>query len=226
MYGSSLEAVDFPIPGKTYFFGGDHCPDRDLQDVSLHFIIRREGKPYAEELREFDRLFKKVKENPSGYETRDYQHKVKQYRKINNKASVEELKHYDVIFCTTAVTLNSNLIKGTKGNIFQVIMDESGMITEPEAISTIIATHAQQVVLIGDHQQLQPVVICQHAAKLGLDRSLFERYSQHSGLLTLLKVQYRMVGITLFEMVYFTNSCIYPMVILCSVDQCLQAGRL
>ena len=208
IYGSSLEAIDFPIPGKTYTFGGESRPDRHLQDITLHLIIRRKGKPFAKELKKYDTLFKNVNENPNRYEVAEYQRNVKEYRKISNKASIEELKHYDVIFCTTALTLNPKLIEGTRGNIFQLIMDESGMTTEPETISTIMATHAQQVVLIGDHQQLQPVVMCQHAAKLGLDRSLFERYSHQSRFLTLLKVQYRMVRIIIIvvSFVYYVTS--------------------
>jgi superfamily I DNA and/or RNA helicase len=43
-------------------------------------------------------------------------------------------------------------------------------------MATIIATKAEQVVLIGDHKQLQPVIMCRSAAQLGLEKSLFERY--------------------------------------------------
>lgn len=34
------------------------------------------------------------------------------------------------------------------------------MCTEPETLAPIISSKAEQVVLIGDHKQLQPVVLC------------------------------------------------------------------
>ncbi|CAG2250013.1 unnamed protein product [Mytilus edulis] len=63
------------------------------------------------------------------------------------------------------------------------------MCTEPESMAAIIATRAEQVVLIGDHKQLRPIVMSTEAAKLGLEKSLFERYAHKA---TLLTSQYRM----------------------------------
>jgi superfamily I DNA and/or RNA helicase len=88
---------------------------------------------------------------------------------------------------------NLKVLKGTKIRIFQIIVDECGMCTEPESMAAIIATRAQQVVLIGDHKQLRPIVKCSEAAKLGLEKSLFERYASRA---TLLTSQYRMVSYT------------------------------
>lgn len=116
---------------------------------------------------------------------------LKDYNQLVNDATIEELKLYDVIFCTTAMSTNPKLLKGTDGRIYQVIIDESGMCTEPECMSTIIATKAKQVVLIGDHKQLQPVVVCPQARQLGLQKSLFERYKTDSHFVPL-TTQYRM----------------------------------
>lgn len=48
-----------------------------------------------------------------------------------------------------------------------------------------------QVVLLGDHKQLRPVVRSEQLQNLGLDRSLFERYHADA---CLLDTQYRMVS--------------------------------
>lgn len=54
-----------------------------------------------------------------------------------------------------------------------------------------------QVVLIGDHKQLRPIVKNMHVKKLGMARSLFERYyiSQEQKAV-MLDTQYRMVRFT------------------------------
>ena len=57
---------------------------------------------------------------------------------------------------------------------------------------------AEHVVLIGDHQQLQPVIQCKEAEQMDLGKSLFERYAnkykEHMRNIHILKVQYRMVS--------------------------------
>lgn len=53
-----------------------------------------------------------------------------------------------------------------------------------------------QVVLIGDPKQLRPIVKNMHVKKLGMSRSLFERYFQlHKKRVVMLDTQYRMVSI-------------------------------
>jgi superfamily I DNA and/or RNA helicase len=118
---------------------------------------------------------------------------IKAYIQLVQEATIEELSHYDVIFCTTAMATNVKLVTGMKNRIFQVIIDECGMCTEPESIATIIATRAKQVVLIGDHKQLQPIVVCPEARRLGLQKSLFERYKDDEHIVQL-QLQYRMVN--------------------------------
>jgi len=73
----------------------------------------------------------------------------------------------------------------------QLIIDECGMSKEAESLVAIMSSCASHVVLIGDHRQLEPVVLDNSAASLGLSRSLFERYAQQAVTLT---TQYRMVG--------------------------------
>ena len=51
---------------------------------------------------------------------------------------------------------------------------------------------AKQVVLVGDHCQLGPVVMCKRAARAGLAQSLFERLILLDNKPIRLQVQYRM----------------------------------
>lgn len=188
MYGSSMESSDFQIPGRDYMSKTscrDSKPDPDLESVTLHHLIRADGKPYSAELRNYDNMFKN---SPSFSDHGE----IMNYKKILSKACQEELKHYDVIFCTTAVATNWRFLKATQGKIFQMIIDEAGMCTEPETLAPIISSKAEQVVLIGDHKQLQPVVLCSEAASLGLEKSLFERYADQA---VFLDCQYRMVSV-------------------------------
>lgn len=71
------------------------------------------------------------------------------------------------------------------------------MCPEPQCMVPLIATKAEQIVMIGDHKQLRPIVKCKAAAELGLDRSLFERYATTKdkiGPFIMLNEQYRMVS--------------------------------
>lgn len=145
-------------------------------------MIRQQGKPYAKEINFFDSFFQKNHK----YVTSD---NIKYYSKLIFKASCEELEKCDVILSTCAVGGNMKVITST--NVFQVIIDESAMSTEPQTMVPIIATEAKQVVLIGDHKQLRPIVQCREAADLGLTQSLFERYASEA---SFLDTQYRMVS--------------------------------
>ena len=58
-------------------------------------------------------------------------------------------------------------------NAIQCIVDEYGMCLELETIIPIHWSRAKQVVLIGNHMQLQPIVTNRSVAKsLGLNKSL------------------------------------------------------
>ena len=65
------------------------------------------------------------------------------------------------------------------------------MCMEPESLVPITCSGARQVVLIGDHKQLQPVIQDQVAKALGLSVSMFERHSCRA---KMLELQYRMVS--------------------------------
>ena len=72
-----------------------------------------------------------------------------------------------------------------------VLIDEATQATEPECLIAV-AKGAKQVVMIGDHCQLGPVIMCKKAAAAGLGRSLFERCILLGHEPVRLQVQYRM----------------------------------
>ncbi|KAK7490451.1 hypothetical protein BaRGS_00018237 [Batillaria attramentaria] len=194
MYGSAIESKDYPVPRgglSSSRSTRDLKSDPELVDVTLHHVIRQEGKPFAEKLQQVDRLFEECRKKPDSFHLDSKV--IKNYRRLLYKASVEELQHYEVVLTTCAVGGNRKLVKGTKGTVFQVIIDECAMSPEPHSLVPIIATKARQVVLIGDHKQLRPIITCQAAADLGLDQSLFERlYEQYPANTVFLDTQYRM----------------------------------
>ncbi|KRX77588.1 Regulator of nonsense transcripts 1, partial [Trichinella sp. T6] len=98
------------------------------------------------------------------------------------------LQQADVICCTCVAAGDLRLA----GIGFRaVLIDESTQAKEPECLIPIV-TGARQVVLVGDHCQLGPVVISEEAAHAGLNRSLFERLVILGNQPIRLQIQYRM----------------------------------
>ena len=95
-----------------------------------------------------------------------------------------------IILCTCAVAGMPRIASSCEDNIWQCIVDECGMCMEPESLVPITCSGVQQVVLIGDHKQLQPVIQDNLAMTLGLNVSMFERLSKRA---KMLELQYRMV---------------------------------
>ncbi|XP_060566279.1 helicase with zinc finger domain 2-like isoform X2 [Ruditapes philippinarum] len=192
VYGRSIEALDFPIPGRTFLSKRSTRNQKTspvLYPVALHHLIRQKGKKYAEEINAYDKLFKDNNYMPMP-------EKVSAYVRIVREASIDEIRKHDVILCTTAVGSNPKVLKAS--NVHQVIVDEAGMCPEPQCLVPIIATEAEQVVLIGDHKQLRPIIMCREAGLLGMEMSLFERYAVtntkhiNNVKFTMLEQQYRM----------------------------------
>jgi len=186
VYGQMHENLDYPIPRDL--LKPKKKKDKEdyvLNQISLHHLIRQEGKRFWKELREFDQLFSANLNSPENVS----EEQIDSYRKLVAEASIEELKSYDVIFCTCSVSSSNRIRKGT--NVVQLIIDECAMCMEPESLIPLVAfKNAKRIVLIGDHKQLQPIVMNNDAKFLGLGRSLFERYARST---VMLEEQYRMV---------------------------------
>jgi regulator of nonsense transcripts 1 len=112
----------------------------------------------------------------------------KKYRSLRNRTEREILQAADVI-CCTCVGAGDPRLKNFRFR--QVLIDEATQAIEAEALIPI-AMGAKQVVFVGDHCQLGPVVMCKAAAKAGLTQSMFERLVLVGNRPIRLQVQYRM----------------------------------
>ena len=112
----------------------------------------------------------------------------KKYRSLRNRTEREILQAADVI-CCTCVGAGDPRLKNFRFR--QVLIDEATQAIEAEALIPIVMG-AKQVVFVGDHCQLGPVVMCKAAAKAGLTQSMFERLVLIGNRPIRLQVQYRM----------------------------------
>nr|POF11623.1 regulator of nonsense transcripts 1 like [Quercus suber] len=112
----------------------------------------------------------------------------KKYKTLTRAAEREILSNADVICCTCVGAGDPRL---AKLKFRTVLIDESTQSAEPECMIPLVLG-CKQVVLVGDHQQLGPVIMNKKAAKAGLNQSLFERLVILGCAPIRLQVQYRM----------------------------------
>jgi len=112
----------------------------------------------------------------------------KRYRMLKRQCERELLESADVVCCTCVGAGDPRL---SRLRFQSMLIDESMQATEPECMVPIVLG-AKQLVLVGDHCQLGPVVMCKKAAKAGLSQSLFERLVILGIRPHRLEVQYRM----------------------------------
>jgi regulator of nonsense transcripts 1 len=112
----------------------------------------------------------------------------KRYRMLKRKSENDLLRNADVICCTCVGAGDPRL---SKFQFKSILIDESTQATEPECMVPVVLG-ARQLILVGDHCQLGPVVMCKKAARSGLSQSLFERLVVLGIRPIRLQVQYRM----------------------------------
>ena len=112
----------------------------------------------------------------------------KAFKDLKRQAEDEILRNAEVI-CTTCVSAFDQRLKPIKFR--QVLIDEATQATEPETLIPILKG-SKHVILVGDHCQLGPVIMCKKASKAGLNQSLFERLICLGIRPIRLQVQYRM----------------------------------
>jgi len=149
------------------------------------------------------RVLSKAKEKMLFSDTEDWtlQYKVQQelrrkYGLDIENASAEQIMKIgrdlidsaDVI-CTTCVTAGDSIFDSF--TFEHVIIDEATQSTEPETLIPLMRG-AKQVILIGDHKQLGPVVQCKEAQKKGFEVSLFERLVKIGIKPIMMPIQFRM----------------------------------
>ncbi|CAG0894471.1 unnamed protein product [Darwinula stevensoni] len=112
----------------------------------------------------------------------------KRYRMLKRTSEKELLEAADVICCTCVGAGDPRMLRF---KFYSVLIDESMQATEPECMVPVVLG-AKQLILVGDHCQLGPVVMCKKAARAGLSQSLFERLVVLGIRPLRLEVQYRM----------------------------------
>ena len=149
--------------------------------LTLHNLVDQLALQTKSEMYKLQ-LLKEVSE--TGLSAKD----EKRYKQLRKAAERTILVNADVI-CTTLSGAGDGRLSTFR--FHQVLLDEATQASEPECLIAI-AKGAKQVVMIGDHLQLGPVVMCKKAAAAGLSRSLFERLILLGHQPVRLQVQYRM----------------------------------
>jgi len=150
--------------------------ESSVSTLALHNIVARSAQG---ELKKLLKLKDEVGEL-SASDTR-------RFVKLVRKTESEILSKADVVCCTCVGAGDKRL--DTKFRT--VLIDESTQASEPECLIPIVKG-AKQVILVGDHQQLGPVILERKAADAGLKQSLFERLISLGHVPIRLEVQYRM----------------------------------
>lgn len=112
----------------------------------------------------------------------------KRYRALKKQCERDLLNAADVICCTCVGAGDPRIARMA---FRSVLIDESTQATEPECMIPVVLG-CRQLILVGDHCQLGPVVMCKKAARAGLSQSLFERLVVLGLRPIRLQVQYRM----------------------------------
>ncbi|ESK90181.1 atp-dependent helicase nam7 [Moniliophthora roreri MCA 2997] len=112
----------------------------------------------------------------------------RKYKTLIRQCEKEILTAAEVICCTCVGAGDPRL---SKLKFRTVLIDEATQAAEPECMIPLVLG-CKQVVLVGDHQQLGPVIMNKKAARAGLTQSLFERLVLLGNRPIRLQVQYRM----------------------------------
>ncbi|XP_028459168.1 DNA replication ATP-dependent helicase/nuclease DNA2 isoform X2 [Perca flavescens] len=109
-------------------------------------------------------------------------------REVHSLSELEQLYNKELVVATTCMGIKHPIF--TRRRFDFCIVDEASQISQPICLGPLF--YAKRFVLVGDHQQLPPIVQNQEARSLGMDESLFKRLELHSEAVVQLNVQYRM----------------------------------
>nr|XP_046240389.1 DNA replication ATP-dependent helicase/nuclease DNA2 isoform X2 [Scatophagus argus] len=107
---------------------------------------------------------------------------------VHTLSELEQLYNKELVVGTTCMGIKHPIF--TRRRFDFCIVDEASQISQPICMGPLF--YAKRFVLVGDHQQLPPIVQNREARSLGMDESLFKRLELHSEAVVQLTVQYRM----------------------------------
>ncbi|XP_029465534.1 LOW QUALITY PROTEIN: DNA replication ATP-dependent helicase/nuclease DNA2 [Rhinatrema bivittatum] len=120
---------------------------------------------------------------------------------IKSLCHLEELYNSQPVVATTCMGINHPIF--TRRQFDFCIVDEASQISQPVCLGPLF--YASRFVLVGDHQQLPPLVQNAEARDLGMNESLFKRLEQNKEAVVQLTLQYRMNS----KIMSLTNKLVY-----------------
>uniref|UniRef100_A0A8C3C527 DNA replication ATP-dependent helicase/nuclease n=1 Tax=Cairina moschata TaxID=8855 RepID=A0A8C3C527_CAIMO len=109
-------------------------------------------------------------------------------KSINSVTDLEELYNSQPVVATACMGVNHPIFARRQFDF--CIVDEASQISQPICLGPLFCS--KRFVLVGDHQQLPPLVQNSEARDLGMSESLFKRLEQNQNAVVQLTVQYRM----------------------------------
>nr|XP_023422517.1 DNA replication ATP-dependent helicase/nuclease DNA2 isoform X3 [Cavia porcellus] len=109
-------------------------------------------------------------------------------KSIKSLAVLEDLYNSQLIVATTCMGINHPIF--SRKTFDFCIVDEASQISQPICLGPLF--FSRRFVLVGDHQQLPPLVVNREARALGMSESLFKRLERNKNAVVQLTVQYRM----------------------------------
>jgi len=127
---------------------------------------------------------------------------IEKTQHLRNTTELGEFYKQQKIIATTSLSVNHPVF--TNKHFDFCIVDEASQITQPVCLGPI--RYAKSFILVGDHNQLPPLVQSEEARKNGLDISLFKYLADlHPLAVVTLNYQYRMNK----EIMSLTNHLVY-----------------
>ncbi|XP_053305903.1 DNA replication ATP-dependent helicase/nuclease DNA2 [Spea bombifrons] len=132
-------------------------------------------------------------------------------RSIKSLSGLRELYNSQPVVATTCMGVNHPVF--TQRRFDFCIVDEASQISQPICLGPLF--FADRFVLVGDHQQLPPLVQSSEARDLGMSESLFKRLEKNQDAVVELTVQYRMNS----KIMALSNKLVYEGRLECASDR-------
>nr|XP_020445477.1 DNA replication ATP-dependent helicase/nuclease DNA2 isoform X2 [Monopterus albus] len=134
---------------------------------------------------------------------------------VHTVLELEQLYNKELVVGTTCMSIRHPIFTHRRFDF--CIVDEASQISQPICLGPLL--YAKRFVLVGDHQQLPPIVQNQEARSLGMDESLFKRLELHREAVVQLTVQYRMNR----QIMSLSNSLMYEGQLECGSERTAMA---
>lgn len=179
VYDKRTEQRQYPVPRGTIppsKLKASSSTNREHQSMGLHHIIRSSSSRFQPNLKQYDDLFSQFHSLVDTYPDSFTDDQIANYESLVYQAELDRLFRAEIILATCSTVASARMVNGT--NVKQIIIDSAESCSEVESLlPAILLQSTQQLVLLGDRQQLTPTVVNETARAMGLGRSLLERYA-------------------------------------------------